>query len=72
MPQQPWEHLRPRYPSWSIRPTAGGAILIATRLGRTHLTPDELAAGLAMTLVEDTPDALTEALAAQTELEEAL
>ena len=69
MNQQEWEALGTLHPSWRIRPTARGAALMATRLDRRHLTPEELAAGLAMTLIEDTGERLAEALVAQREIE---
>src|SRR5262249_20224765 len=60
--------LRERHPEWMIRPTAAGALLMATRRDRYHLSADELGAGLAMTLIEETPEALAEALAAQSRI----
>ncbi|ROO90149.1 hypothetical protein EDD29_7866 [Actinocorallia herbida] len=61
--------LRASHPEWLIRPTAAGRLFMATRRNHSHLTAEELGAGLAMTLVEDTFEALTEALTAQARIE---
>ncbi|GAB2847622.1 hypothetical protein GCM10022221_53790 [Actinocorallia aurea] len=61
--------LRESHPEWLIRPTAGGRLFMATRRNRLHLTAEELGAGLAMTLIEDTFEAFAEALTAQARIE---
>ncbi|WP_460362479.1 hypothetical protein [Actinocorallia lasiicapitis] len=57
------------FKGWHIRPSRNARTFVATRMDRGGLTSDELYAGLAMTLVEDTPDKLREALAQQAEIE---
>jgi hypothetical protein len=61
--------LQQRYPDWLIRPTPQEALFIATRRGRRHLDADEISVGLAMTLIEETPEALAESLDAQARIE---
>ncbi|MEO5877957.1 MAG: hypothetical protein ABIS86_08185 [Streptosporangiaceae bacterium] len=60
------------YPAWYTRRPANAPYVIATRDDRTHLTDAELRAGLSMTLIEDTPEALSEALATQLTIERTL
>ena len=64
--------LRRSYPAWRTRRPANASYVIATRSDRVHLTEEELTAGLAMTLIEDTLDELREALAVQLRIERAL
>ncbi|ROO82878.1 hypothetical protein EDD29_0363 [Actinocorallia herbida] len=52
-----------------IRPTPAKTLYLATRRDRHHLTADDLGKGLAMTLIEDTPEALAESLSAQSRIE---
>ncbi|GAB2847341.1 hypothetical protein GCM10022221_53400 [Actinocorallia aurea] len=61
--------LQQRHPDWMIRPNPRSALVIATRRDRYHLTAHELGAGLAMTLIEETPEALAASLAAQSRIE---
>ena len=61
--------LQQRYPDWMIRPTSQEALFIATRRDRYHLTAYELGLGLAMTLIEETPEALAESLDTQSRIE---
>lgn len=61
--------LQQRYPDWLIRPTSREVLFIATRRDRYHLDTDEISAGLAMTLIEETPEALAESLDAQSRIE---
>ncbi len=61
--------LQQRYPTWMIRPTPQEVLFIATRRDRHHLNADEISVGLAMTLIEETLEALAESLAAQSEIE---
>lgn len=72
MNEQDLSGLRAAYRTWNIRPSSEGGCLLATRLDRLSLTDAELVAGLHMTLVEETPDSLAHALAAQTDIEDAL
>jgi hypothetical protein len=64
--------LRRQNPSWHIRRPANASYVIATRGDRSHLTDEELEAGLYMTLIEDTLGRLGEVLASQVEIERAL
>ncbi|MDX6742033.1 hypothetical protein [Actinocorallia sp. A-T 12471] len=61
--------LRRLHPGWLIRPASADTLLMATRLDRRHLSADELGRGLAMTLIEETPEALADALDAQSKIE---
>lgn len=61
--------LRARFPQWYSRRPKNGPYVIATRQDRTHLTDDELVAGMSMTLMADTAEALGEALAQQDVIE---
>lgn len=72
MTDQDLTDLRRQYPAWHTRHPANASYFIATRNDRVHLTDEELVAGLHMTLIEDTPDKLREALAAQLRIERAL
>jgi hypothetical protein len=68
MDERECERLSRLHPGWRIRASADG-MWKATRLDRTGLTDDELHAGLYMTLIEDGPEPLREALAHQVDLE---
>ncbi|GAA3213646.1 hypothetical protein [Actinocorallia longicatena] len=69
MPTPDHAPLQLLHPTWHIRPSRTSDYLIATRLDRTHLTDEELTAGLCMTLVADTLPLLTLALSEQSTLE---
>ncbi|MEU6748907.1 hypothetical protein ABZ914_22030 [Spirillospora sp. NPDC046719] len=71
MNEQQRARLQEQYPAWHIRRPQGMECFVATRLGRP-LTEKEIYYGLCATLVEDTFDALSEALAEQREIEDAL
>ncbi|GAB3661674.1 hypothetical protein GCM10027589_24140 [Actinocorallia lasiicapitis] len=58
-----------RHPGWRIRLTRDARSLIATRLDRDHVTEEEQVAGVVMTVIEDSPERLSEALALQAEAE---
>ncbi|MFD0683265.1 hypothetical protein [Actinomadura fibrosa] len=62
--------LQQQYPDWYIRRPPTMACFVATRL--RPLTEREIFYGLHATLVEDTRERLSEALATQHEIEEAL
>jgi hypothetical protein len=72
MTDQDLAELRRRYPAWRTRRPANASYVIATRNDRAHLTEEELTAGLAMTLIEDTAEELRDALAAQLRIERTL
>ncbi|MFB4299352.1 hypothetical protein [Actinomadura sp. NTSP31] len=71
MNEQERARLQEQYPAWHIRRPEGMGCLVATRLGRP-LTEREIYHGLCATLVEDTYDLLSEALAGQRKIEETL
>ena len=71
MNDQERERLQQQYPSWYVRRPPTMKSVVATRLGRP-LTHRELYHGLCATLVEDSYEALREALARQREIEESL
>ncbi|NVI87869.1 hypothetical protein [Actinomadura sp. BRA 177] len=71
MNDQERERLQEKYPAWYIRRPPTMECLVATRLGRP-LSQREIYYGLCATLVEDTYHLLSEALAAQREIEDAL
>jgi hypothetical protein len=71
MNEQERADLQARYPGWNIRRPATMRCMVATRIDR-FLTEQEIFAGLSMTLVEDTTTRLSEALAAQLEIERSL
>ncbi|MGI5326684.1 hypothetical protein [Actinomadura nitritigenes] len=71
MNEQQRARLQERYPAWHIRRPQGMGCLVATRLGRP-LTEKEIYYGLCATLVEDTYDLLSAALAEQRKIEDAL
>jgi hypothetical protein len=71
MNEQERADLQAQYPGWNIRRPAAMRCMVATRIDR-FLTDEEISAGLSMTLVEDTPTRLTEALAAQLKIERSL
>lgn len=64
--------LQLQHPTWNIRRPKDAPYVIATRSDRTHLTDKELYAGLCMTLIENTPDILTETLSLQSKIERTL
>ncbi|MCW2941068.1 MAG: hypothetical protein JWN00_4053 [Actinomycetia bacterium] len=64
--------LQHRHPNWHIRRPAEAPYVMATRQDRDHVTADELYAGLCMTLIEDSPAQLRDALALQRKIEESL
>ncbi|MFA1545005.1 hypothetical protein [Actinomadura chokoriensis] len=68
MNDQERERLQEQYPAWHIRRPRTMECLVATRLGRP-LTQREIYYGLCATLVEDTFQSLSEALAEQREIE---
>lgn len=63
------ERLQKQYPAWRIRESVNARCVLATRLDRLDLTPNELYMGLYMTLIEDTTERLATALAGQAEIE---
>ncbi|TYK49196.1 hypothetical protein FXF68_15435 [Actinomadura decatromicini] len=63
--------LQEQYPGWHIRRPPAMECLIATRLGRP-LTQRELYFGMRATLIEDSYELLSEALAVQRRIEENL
>ncbi|GAB3275400.1 hypothetical protein GCM10027589_00530 [Actinocorallia lasiicapitis] len=60
------------HPTWHIRRPANATYVIATRTDRTHLSDDELLAGLSMTLIENTPTLLRDSLTTQQKIERTL
>lgn len=71
MTDQERERLQEQYPSWHIRRPPTMKCLVATRLGRP-LTHREIYYGLCATIVEDSYELLSEALASQRKIEESL
>ncbi len=71
MNDQERERLQEKYPAWYIRQPPTMECLVATRVGRP-LTQREIYYGLCATLVEDTYQQLSEALANQRKIEENL
>lgn len=71
MNDQQRERLQKKYPAWHIRRPPTMECLVATRLGRP-LTQREIYYGLCATLVEDTYQLLSDALAAQRKIEDTL
>ncbi|GAA1840132.1 hypothetical protein GCM10009736_02110 [Actinomadura bangladeshensis] len=71
MNDQQRERLQEKYPAWHIRRPPTMECLVATRLGRP-LTQREIYYGLCATLVEDTYQLLSDALAAQRKIEDTL
>lgn len=71
MNDQEREQLQEQYPAWYIRRPPTMECLVATRLGRP-LTQREIYYGLCATLVEDTYQLLSDALAAQRKIEDTL
>lgn len=71
MNEQQRARLQEQYPAWHIRRPQGMGCLVATRLGRP-LAEKEIYYGLCATLVEDTYALLSEALAEQRKIEDAL
>jgi hypothetical protein len=72
MTDEEYAELQHQHPNWHIRRTGEALYIMATRQDRTHVTDEELDAGLCMTLIEDTPAQLREALAHQQKIEETL
>jgi hypothetical protein len=64
--------LQQQHPNWHIRRPREAPYVMATRQDRTHVTKVELNAGLCMTLIEDTPAQLSDALAHQQKIEDSL
>jgi hypothetical protein len=60
------------HPAWHIRRSPVGDYFLATRHDRMSLTDAELHAGLSMTLIENTPTQLREALTHEAEIEATL
>lgn len=71
MNDQELQRLREQYPTWHIRRPPTMKCLMATRLG-PPLTQWEINRGLSATLVEDTYELLSEALANQRKIEDTL
>ncbi|MCP9953855.1 hypothetical protein [Actinomadura madurae] len=71
MNDQERARLQEQYPAWNIHRPPTMTCLVAARLGRP-LTQREIYYGLCATLVEDSYELLSEALAHQREIEEAL
>jgi hypothetical protein len=71
MNEQERARLQEQYPAWHIRRPRGMECFVATRLGRP-LTEKEIYYGLCATLVEDTYECLSDALAEQRKIEETL
>ncbi|URN10019.1 hypothetical protein LUW74_46165 [Actinomadura madurae] len=71
MNDQERARLQEKYPNWHIRRPPTMKCLVATRLDRP-LTQREIYYGLSATLVEDTYDLLSQALAGQRKIEETL
>ncbi|TDC89915.1 hypothetical protein [Actinomadura sp. 7K507] len=71
MNDQERAHLEAQYPGWHIRRPPMMECLVATRLGRP-LTHREIYYGLCATIVEDTYELLSEALAGQSKIEGSL
>lgn len=71
MNDQERARLQNLYPAWHIRRPPTMECLVATRIGRP-LTNREIYYGLCATLVEDSYELLSEALANQRKIEETL